>query len=526
MKRTLTIVTAILFVALQIVPAQQANKPQPSLAEAIQSVTDRPEFKHAFFGIEFYSLDMGKPIYALNADKLFTPGSTTKLLTMGTALELLGGDYRFHTQVYKTGPIDSAGALNGDLVLVASGDPNLSGRIKDNDTMVFEDEDHSYAGAPETKAVPGDTLFVIRKLVKQIAEKNIKSVHGHVWVDVSLFPEGERELGTGAIISPIVVNDNLIDVMVTPATEGAPMTIKTSPETSYAKFVNNTTTGKAGSSSGVRFSNDVADASGKHTIMISGSLPAGSQGILYSYKVPKPSLFAQTVLTEALQEKGIKIEPDANEGYVSYALRHSWYIPENIVAEHISPPLKEEVKITLKVSQNLHASMTPYILRSILAPKENGRTGFDLEREFLQKAGLDTSGAQQGDGAGGDAHYTPEFMVSYLNFMSKQKDYQDFYNALPILGRDGTLVDIQPKSSAAGHVHAKTGTFSVYDPLNRRLLVTAKGLAGYMTTAKGQHLVFAIYVNNVSVSLAPDETKRIAGQALGEIAALAYEIVQ
>ena len=92
-----------------------------------------------------------------------------------------------------------------------------------------------------------------------------------------------------------------------------------------------------------------------------------------------------------------------------------------------------------------------------------------------------------------------------------------------MLGRDGTLWDIQTESPAAGHVFAKTGTFAVSDPLNRRLLVTGKGLAGYMTTAQGERLAFAIYVNNVSVSTAPDEVKRVIGQALGEIAATAYE---
>ena len=67
------------------------------------------------------------------------------------------------------------------------------------------------------------------------------------------------------------------------------------------------------------------------------------------------------------------------------------------------------------------------------------------------------------------------------------------------------------------------GTFAVADPLNRRLLVTGKGLAGYITTAQGERLAFAIYVNNVSVSTAPDEVKRVVGQALGEIAAAAYD---
>ncbi len=99
-----------------------------------------------------YSLDTQKPIFALNGDKLFTPGSTTKLLTEGTALQLLGPDYRFHTLVYRTGPIDSKGTLKGDLVLVASGDPNISNRIQADGTMAFADEDHTYGG-PDSRLV-------------------------------------------------------------------------------------------------------------------------------------------------------------------------------------------------------------------------------------------------------------------------------------------------------------------------------------------------------------------------------------
>src|SRR6266481_9993922 len=91
------------------------------------------------------------------------------------------------------------------------------------------------------------------------------------------------------------------------------------------------------------------------------------------------------------------------------------YKPENLVAEHVSPPLKEEVKVTLKVSQNLHASMTPFVLGALLAhpEKEIDQAGFDLENGFLKKAGLDLTGAAQSDGAGGNAFYTPDFVVRY-----------------------------------------------------------------------------------------------------------------
>jgi D-alanyl-D-alanine carboxypeptidase/D-alanyl-D-alanine-endopeptidase (penicillin-binding protein 4) len=511
--------TTILLSLLLILNA--AAVPAQSLSQRVQAIMDRPEFKHALFGIEFYSLDKGKVIYAINADKLFTPGSTTKLLTEGTALSLMGADYRFHTRVYRTGPIGADGTLDGDLVLVASGDPNLSGRIRDDGTLAFENEDHSYDGDPNTRAVPGDPLLVIRRLAQQITDKGIKRIHGSVIVDASMFREGARELGTGVVMSPIIVNDNIVDVVVSPgASEGAPVTFKSSPATAYVTFTNSATTGKPDSEPDIRLASGPATANGMQNADIRGMFPAGKPPILFKYVVPSPRRFAEIVLTEALREKGVTI--DDAQPVAPIDQLSTFYLPENLFAEHVSAPLKEEIKVTLKVSQNLHASVTPLVLGALLAPKNSDRNGFDLEHDFLTKAGLDTSGAQQADGAGGNAHFTPEFMVSFLTYMSKQKDFQFFHNALPILGRDGTLFDIQPQSPAAGNVHAKTGTFSNYDPLNRRLLVTGKGLAGYMTTKKGEHLAFAIYINNVSVSTEPNAVKKIVGQAVGEIAAAAY----
>src|SRR5438270_13629029 len=200
MKRLLT-VSLLILILLASASASMAQS--STLAQRIQIIMDRPEFRHAIFGIEFYSLDAGKPIYSINADKLFTPGSTTKLLTEGTALALLGADFRFHTRVYRTGAIGADGTLDGDLILVASGDPNLSGRINADGTLAFENEDHSYDGDPNTRAVPGDPLLVIHELAQQIADKGVKQILGRVIVDTGMFPEGARELGTGVVMSPI-----------------------------------------------------------------------------------------------------------------------------------------------------------------------------------------------------------------------------------------------------------------------------------------------------------------------------------
>src|SRR5438876_2865224 len=135
-----TLALSVLLLSIPILPA--CAQSEASLAKRIEKIINRPEFAHANFGIEFYSLETGKVLYSLNADKLFVPASTTKILTEGTLLAKLGPDYRFHTRVYRTGPINSKGKLKGDLILVASGDPNLSNRVQPDGTLAFVDEDH------------------------------------------------------------------------------------------------------------------------------------------------------------------------------------------------------------------------------------------------------------------------------------------------------------------------------------------------------------------------------------------------
>jgi PBP4 family serine-type D-alanyl-D-alanine carboxypeptidase len=504
----------------------QSSNSSDTLEQHIKKIMERPEFAHSRFGLEFITADTGEVIYKLNASQLFVPGSTTKLLSEGTMLQTLGADYRFHTKIYRTGPIGKDGTLQGDLILVASGDLDLSNRIQPDDTLIFEDEDHSYGG-PDSKGLPGDPLAVIRDFAKQVAAKGIKRIKGRILVDASLFPEGYKELGTGVVVSPIMVNDNVIDVIVsTGATENSPVQLKITPKTAYVTIINEATTGKAGSKPTVDYGDDKLNPDGSRTVTLTGSFPANGKPTMASFAVPEPSRFAATVLMEALKERGISAALAAPTDQLDFKAQAKNYTAENVVAEHISPPLKEEVKITLKVSQNVHASSMPFLLGALAAHKEADidQAGFDVEHDFLTKAGLDLGGAAQSDGAGGNAYFSPDFMVDYLLYMSKQKNYDDFYRGLPILGKDGTLVKIQVNSPAAGHVHAKTGTYALYDALNKKMMVTGKGLAGYMDTASGEHLILALYVNMVSVSLDdPDATQKIAGEALGEIAAAAYD---
>lgn len=494
-----------------------------ALAARIDRIINRPEFRHAMWGIEFFDLDAGRTIYARNEDKLFVPGSTAKLLSAGTALAKLGADHRFRTRVYRTGSMGADGTLHGDLVLVASGDPNLSQRLQTDGTLAFEDHDHSYGGAPDTKAVPGDPLIVLKKLAAQVADRGIRRVTGRVIVDATLFPEGTRELGSGVVVSPVSVNDNVLDLTVAPGpAASAPVRISVTPPNGYVRIVNRATTGPAGGEPIIETEQGPTDGDGVVTVTVVGTYPAGMPARLYSYPVPVPSRFAAVTFAEALRSRGVVATAGSAGASVDVQALARFYADGNAVAEHVSAPASEMIKVILKVSQNMHASALPMLMGALFA-KRRGETGFDVMREWLQREGIDTRGAQQGDGAGGDAHFTPAFMVSYLRMMARRPDFPVFRTALPVLGRDGTLAMIQPQSPAAGHVFAKTGTFIVGDPLNRMLLVTGKGLAGYMTTATGKNLIVVIYVNNVAVSPAPDEATRVVGQALGEVAAAAWD---
>src|SRR6266704_6093523 len=304
--RSRYLLSALLCAALlaATIPAAHAQaSPPDSLAARIEKIMSRPEFARANFGIEFCSLDTGAVIYALNERKMFVPASTTKTLTEGALLAALGADYRFHTRIYRTGPVDSKGRLKGDLVLVASGDPNLSNRIQPDGSLAFVDEDHSYGGA----ALPGDPLAVIKQLAKDVAAKGIHKIQGRVLIDTSLFPDGPREGGTNVVMSSNMINDNVIDILATPGKkEGDPLTLAASPETSYVKFVNHLATSPAGTKPSFDSPDFVTNADGSVTVTLTGSLPAGSKPQPATIAVPSPTKFAETVFCEAVAAAGVE----------------------------------------------------------------------------------------------------------------------------------------------------------------------------------------------------------------------------
>lgn len=508
----------VLFAFIALIAAGTSAPP------TITQILATPLLQHAIVAGEVYDLDTHRVLFARNAQTYMEAASTTKLLTEGTSLALLGPNFRWTTPVYRTGPVDTNGVLHGDLVLVASGDPNISQRIQSDGTLAFENEDHAYDGSPHTKAVPGDPLIVLRQLAMEVQRSGIKAIDGRVVVDASLFASPGPEGGTGTMVSPMILDDNVVDVTISPGAHVGDATTSTvSPQTPYVAFVNKSTTGKAGSEPSIDMSNDVTQPDGTHIVTITGATPAGPT-ILYAYRVPNPDVFAQMAFAYILRGLRVAITVPPSAAPFDPAVAKASYTVPNLVASHTSPPLAQDVRITLKLSDNLHAAMGPYTWAVHLAPTPHANPlaqGFALEHAMLQRAGLDTNSASMTDGLGVSAFFTPDFMVHYLAWVRMQSWYNDFHNGLPILGVDGTLFNIQNDSPAAGKVFAKTGTFGAPNALNDNEIVTAKGLAGYMMTRSGHHIAFAFYINRTQGKGSIYDDKDIAhqnGQLLGAMA--------
>ncbi|NDD62978.1 MAG: hypothetical protein EBZ36_03205 [Acidobacteria bacterium] len=105
-----------------------AQSASPTLAGRIGEVINTDEYRLSTWGMAVADASTGEMIYALNPDQLFVPGSVTKLFSGAAALATFGPDHRFVTPLHRRGEVDSAGILRGDLILRATGDPDLSGR--------------------------------------------------------------------------------------------------------------------------------------------------------------------------------------------------------------------------------------------------------------------------------------------------------------------------------------------------------------------------------------------------------------
>ncbi|HWN75409.1 MAG TPA: D-alanyl-D-alanine carboxypeptidase/D-alanyl-D-alanine-endopeptidase [Candidatus Udaeobacter sp.] len=426
------------------------------------------------WGLLVADAETGATLYEKNANDYFLPASNMKLLTSALALDTLGPEYRFRTTLETNGALGPDGKLSGDLVLVGRGDPNLSNRKFPYETK------EEFEGPPEK---------ALAELADAIAARGVKEITGDVVGDDSYFPRERYPDGCeiddmvweyGAAISAIVVDDNTVTLTLTPS-EKAGGTVAAVVEPATREFVvkNEVTTIGAKEKQDLRLTREP----GGDTVIVSGVMPAGSAPRKLLLAIQEPALHAANLLAQLLRDREIKIgggvraqhEPDPGEA------------TRTVLAEHLSIPLKDSVKLVNKISQNLH---TEVLLRT--AARQQGRwaTPEDLQKfpqAFYAKAGIQDGEVIQTDGSGLSRHdlVTPRAFVALLEYAQKQPWFPSFLASLPVAGTDGTLNERMKVPPLAGKVNAKTGS-----------VTHVRTLSGYAETPGGRKLIFSFLSNN------------------------------
>jgi D-alanyl-D-alanine carboxypeptidase/D-alanyl-D-alanine-endopeptidase (penicillin-binding protein 4) len=502
-----------------LLTAQLLAAPVQPLSDRIAVVLSNPDLARGFWGIEVVSLSSdktsgkttGKTLYSQNADKLFTPASNTKLFTTAAALALIGPDYKFRTTVETTGVLDRYGRLNGDLVLVGHGDPNLSGRELPYDLKTQRND---------------DPIQALEALADALVQKGVKFIDGDIVADDSYFAferygegwsQDDLVWGDGAPVSALTINDNVVFVNILPADRpGEKAFVSVKPFADYYRLDNRVITTPAGTGRKLSINREP----GSMVITLWGNMPLDDTGANEALALEDPAEFAAGLFRQLLEKRGIVIYGKQRTRHTELATLPTFSVtalapshggsdgrlndsqPRPLksdqpltLASYESKPLLQDVRVINKVSQNLHAEI---LLRLLGRERGNAGTieaGLEVLHGFLTQAGISSDQYVFYDGSGLSRQnlVTPHAIVELLSYASRQPWGADYKATFPVSGVDGSLTDRFNSPRLRSRIMAKTGS-----------LGGVKALSGYATTNAGQVVVFSILSNNFNLP-----TKRI-----------------
>ena len=486
-----------LLAVLLVVGSALAAPPKP-LQERIASVLAAPDLARGFWGIEVTSLSAGKTLYALNPDKLFTPASNTKLFTTAAALALIGPDYKFRTTVETAGTLDRYGRLNGDLLLVGRGDPNLSGRELPYDLRT-QRNDHP--------------IQALEMLADALVQKGVKYVDGDIVADDSYFAferygegwsQDDLVWADGAPVSALTINDNVVFVNILPADRpGEKAFVSVTPFADYYRLDNRIITTPAGT--GRKFF--VNREPGSTVLTLWGNMPLDDPGANEALAIEDPAEYAAALFRQLLAKRGIVVYGRQRTKHTELATLSTFSVtaiaPSRggsddqarplkidqpiVLASYESKPMVDDVRVINKVSQNLHAEILLRLLGRERGTSGTIEGGLEVLRGFLTQAGISNDQYVFYDGSGLSRQnlVTPHAIVQLLRYASLQPWGAAYKSTFPLSGVDGSLSDRLSAPRLQSRVSGKTGS-----------LGGVKTLSGYATTDSGEAVVFSILSNN------------------------------
>lgn len=499
--------------SLALAGGASAEPVPPAVQKTIDQVQSKPLYKDSVFGLRVIDQDTGEVLIDQKPNQLFVPGSIMKTFTAAAVLDAYGTEHRFRTPVYRTSKL-RGGRLRGDLVLVASGDYSLGLRERRGGALGYNSTpaiDHNYGNTPldgTTILARSHPLAGLEDLAEQVRQSGVRRVAGDVIIDDRLFEAWESPDG---LISPIWVNENVIDMETRPTAPGQRAKLQWRPKTGGIRVINRATTGPAGSALTLS-----ATGPENGVVKLRGRIPDDSGRTLLIVQVPDPPSFARTAFINALEEAGVEVSAPERGDNPRSALPPSRSLrPADRVALRVSPAtLSEYVKAILKVSYNRGAD-DMLCLVAVKLGSDDCLAGLGAITKLYGTLGVDPTGVFQFDGAGSSDQnrISPTAATTFLRGLTGQPYFSAFFEAVPVLGVNGTLRAEGLGFPAPGSIHAKTGNRIYAGGSSPFVLEAGQTRMGYIEAASGRKLVYADFVNNILLG----ETPAGANQGIAEI---------
>lgn len=430
------------------------------------------------WGAMAWSLDQERPLFAVNANDIRIPASNNKIFTTVWALDVLGQEHRFQTDLLVSGEIRADGVLAGDVVLRGSGDPTLG-----------------YAG------FGGDPMEPLRRMARTLRERGVHTVRGAIIADATAFdtalvgPRWPRDTEGGAAayaprVSGLAFGRNLLWIELKPTRPGQAASVTLSPDVPEIPVVSTVRTGAGRALAARRADSD--------TIRVQGAV-SGRRSFRYGVGAAQPALLAAGALREALAEAGIAVEG---------SLRVAPAPPgAALVHRHHSVPLAQ---ILPKLNQDSDNFFAEHLWKATVAHATGSgsyqRGGSASAIFFIEEAGVPPGQLWQADGSGlsADNRASPFAVINALRYADSAPWSDIFHHSLAVAGaRGGTLRRLFRNTSAAGNLHAKTG-----------FIRGVRSLSGYVTAENGERIAFSLLYNGRNTNGA-----RSVEQQVGELLA-------
>ncbi len=400
-------------------------------------------------------LNTGETLYSRNASEKFIPASNMKLFSDAAALLALGPNYRFQTELSTDAHHLEKGVLNGSIYLYLPGDPSFTS----NDLNQLLSTLKSWG----IQRIKGNVVL--------ISSRHNINPYAPGWTQEDLI------YSYGAPLAPLVLDENRLVVTVNPAARaGQHAVIELQPSNSGVILNNEVTTQIKATNCGLSYLMNT-----KNELTVRGCIGLGQWSAQQGLAIKNPSIYAKAQLYSELKKLEITLD-----GKITYGKKPKYAM---LLAKHESKSISQLLAATLKTSDNLYADSLYLHTAAVLnGSPVNWASAKTVLKKFLQEETgiqLKTANFTDGSGLSRQDRLTPQQTVELLQFLySRFPLSYEYIAALPVAGRDGTLKKRFKKPSQRGFVRAKTGTMS-----------GIVSLSGYLYTANGHTLAFAIYIN-------------------------------